>query len=86
LISIPTPLEIVTVCNNSNVLEVGSKISINLLCLLISNCSLASLLTKVDLFNVTLSTLVGKGIGQTTLAPESVAINTIFFTASSANL
>jgi len=57
-----------------------------LLCLLISNCSLASLLTKVDLLTVTFSILVGSGIGPTTIAQESFAVSTIFFTASSMSL
>ena len=86
LISTPTPLGILKFCNISIVFGVGSRISISLLCLLISNCSLASLLTKVDLLTVIFSILVGRGIGPTICAPESFAIKTIFFTASSNNL
>jgi hypothetical protein len=86
LISTDTPLAIDISCNNSIVLVDGSKISTNLLCLLISNCSLASLLTKVALLTVIFSILVGRGTGQTTFAPESLAIITIFLTASSNNL
>jgi len=86
LISIDTPFGIDISCNNDIVFAEGSKRSTNLLCLLISNCSLASLLTKVDLLTVIFSIFVGRGIGQTTLAQESLAIITIFLTASSNNL
>jgi hypothetical protein len=86
LISTPTPLGIDISCSIARVLAVGSCISTSLLCLLISNCSLASLLTKVDLLTVIFSIFVGRGIGQTTTAPESFAIATIFCTASSRSL
>gem|GEM_PF-1076377 len=56
------------------------------MCLLISNCSLASLLTKVDLLTVIFSILVGSGIGPITIAQESFAVRTIFLTASSISL
>jgi hypothetical protein len=44
------------------------------------------LFTNVDLFTVIFSIFVGKGIGHTTIAQESQANKTIFFTASSSIL
>ena len=63
LTSISTPVGKVKSLNDSinRGLELGT--SINLLCTLISYCSLASLCTKVDLLTVYLLVSVGKGTG-----------------------
>ncbi len=49
----------------------GSRMSINLWCVLVSNCSRESLFTCGDLKTVYLRILVGKGTGPETLASAS---------------
>ena len=61
----------------STVCGVGSKISINLLCVLVSNCSLLFLSICGDRRTVYFSILVGKGIGPLTWAPVRFAVLTI---------
>ena len=58
----------------------GSKMSINLLWILISNCSRAFLWTKLDRLTVYLRISVGKGTGPTTSAPLRIAVSTIWRT------
>ena len=53
--------------------------SITLLCVLISNCSLESLYLWGDLKIVITSFFVGSGIGPDTLAPVLLAVSTIFW-------
>ena len=61
----------------STVCGVGSKISISLLCVLVSNCSLLFLSICGDLNTVKTSFYVGKGIGPLTWAPVLLAVLTI---------
>ena len=61
----------------STVCGVGSIISINLLWVLDSNCSLLFLSICGDLKTVYLSILVGRGIGPLTCAPVLLAVLTI---------
>ena len=53
--------------------------SITLLCVLISNCSLESLSLCGERITVTTSFLVGNGIGPETFAPVFLAVSTIFW-------
>ena len=52
--------------------------SITLLCVLISNCSLESLYLCGERNIVTISFCVGNGIGPDTFAPVFLAVSTIF--------
>ena len=52
--------------------------SITLLCVLISNCSLESLYLCGERKIVTTSFCVGNGIGPETFAPVFLAVSTIF--------
>ena len=61
----------------STVCGVGSMISINLLCVLDSNCSLLFLSIWGDLNTVYLSILVGNGIGPLIVAPVLLTVLTI---------
>ena len=70
----------------SIVVDVGSLISIILLCVLISNCSREFLFTKVDLLTVNFSIFVGKGIGPETNAPVLSAVSIISLQQSSITL
>lgn len=63
--------------NDSIISWFGFKISIILLCTLISNCSLAFLCMKLDLFTVYLRISVGSGTGPKTSAPYLFAISII---------
>ena len=51
--------------------------SITLLCVLISNCSLESLYLCGERITVTTSFYVGNGIGPDTFAPVFLAVSTI---------
>ena len=86
LISTPTPAGIFTDWRSSSVFGVGSITSIRRLWRRISNCSRASLLTKVERLSVIFSIFVGSGTGPTTIAPLSFAVVTILVTASSTSL
>jgi len=61
----------------STVCGVGSKISISLLCVLVSNCSLLFLSMCGDLRTVYLSIFVGSGMGPLMLAPVLFTVFTI---------
>ena len=86
LISISTPEGKSKRFKASTVLALWSKMSINLLCVLISNCSRESLLTWGDLKIVKTFFSVGRGIGPETLAPVYFAVSTIFWADWSNNL
>jgi len=77
-ISILTPAGISSFSKLVNVVAVGYNISITLLCVLISNCSLESLCLCGERITVTTSFLVGSGIGPETCAPVFLAVSTIF--------
>ena len=62
----------------STVFCVGYRMSITLLCVLISNCSLASLCLCGERKIVITSFYVGSGIGPETCAPVLLAVSTIF--------
>jgi len=50
-------------------------ISINLLCVPISKCSIELLYTNVERFTATFLFLVGRGIGPATFAPVLIAVS-----------
>ena len=58
----------------------GANTSINLKCVLDSNCSLESLYLCVARMIVTTSLFVGSGIGPETLHPDFVAVSRILET------
>ena len=70
-----------SVFNTSIVWGVDWLISISLLCVLNSNCSLASLLTKVDLLTVITFLFTGIGIGQDIIAQDRSVASIIFAAA-----
>ncbi len=66
--------------NASITFALGFSMSITRLCMRISNCSRASLCTKVERFTVYFLISVGKGIGPTTAASKRNAVSIIDFT------
>ena len=72
--STSTPADKSSFIRASTVWGVGSIMSNNLLCVLISSWSLLFLSTWGDLLTVNLSNLVGSGIGPLTFAPVLFAV------------
>src|SRR5699024_7982064 len=77
-ISISTAYGRSNLINESTVCGVGLRMSINRVCVRISNCSLASLYLCGDLRSVKTFLSVGNGIGPDTEAPARFAVLTIF--------
>ena len=77
-ISISTPAGKSNLIKESTVLGDGLTISINLLWVLISNCSLESLYLWTALNIVIISFSVGSGTGPDYFAPVFLAVSTIF--------
>jgi len=63
--------------NASTTLGLGLRMSITRLCVRISNCSRASLCTKVERLTVYFLISVGSGIGPTTVASKRIAVSMI---------
>src|SRR5690606_17553084 len=78
LISMSTPLGRSRRISASTVCGVGLTISINRLCVRISNCSRESLYLCTARRIVMTCRSVGSGIGPETPAPERLAVSTIF--------
>ena len=81
-----TPAGKSNLINESTVLGVGLVMSINLLWVLISNCSLESLYLWTALNIVTTCFSVGSGTGPETCDPAFLAVSTIFPAEKSNNL
>ena len=83
LTSIDTPDGSERFVSASITLALGLMMSMTRLCIRISNCSRASLCTKVERFTVYFLISVGSGIGPITFASKRSAVSMICFTETS---